>query len=846
MDNKQKHQKRFLAFALSVAMTVVFIPSGLMAYADAGEGQPDETAEAAFANKNNSLKSENSVTGSVDLSASKQMLSGTITADDDFTFELVDEEGKTLQSKNCDKVSDADNSVTNSTITFDTINYTLDDLEYPEGAIESTVQAELDILQRMYEEAKADYEAQHAGDADPKPFMSIDEYSYQATGMSLSEYTEHLTELAEQTTLKEKTFIYYVHEVKGDDPDVTYDSNRYYYKVQAHDNGKGKIETVTTLWKIEKEDDTQVEDITFVNSRTTQVKVHKRWTDSGNQDGYRPDKDTFAGMIHLMNGETEVTDVTPQITEDSDGNLTILYADLPAVDEEGNEIKYTVKEDSVEHYFALNDEDTAEDGDTITNVHTPEKTRLTVVKKWDDFGNKLGTRDTAGAVFQLYKTVGDKTETAGVPIPVGTDDEWSYTWEQLPVKEDGQGITYSVKEILPDGSWYAVTISDPVTATDGGDETVTVTNKYDERTKTTVKKVWDDDNDKAGKRPSSLTVGLYQTVTESAPQPTPAANDQPAPGSGDQPAPDSGDQPTPDPEPKSVKRVSDQPAQAAQPADDQGTQGSDDQGTGDQTTPATGDQPAPASGDQPVQAAEPQPVKDASGNAVTVTLTAANNWESTIEDLPRYDANGNEITYSWKESETELSGRYTLSGTATEGTVTTLTNRYTPVPPSNCKILISKVDEDGEEIAGAVFEVYKTDGGTAKKLTASDYKWLSSNNRFTVGSEPYTLSGLADGTYEIREVKAPSGYKIGSKKPVTFTITGGVLDPAKNKIAANVEYEMTGNDGTYMFTITNNSDEETDEVKTGDTSHFTLYLGILAAAAFLLIAAVIRRRRREE
>ena len=45
MDKKQKHLKRFLAFVLSVAMTVVYMPSSLMAYADAGDGQPTQVTE---------------------------------------------------------------------------------------------------------------------------------------------------------------------------------------------------------------------------------------------------------------------------------------------------------------------------------------------------------------------------------------------------------------------------------------------------------------------------------------------------------------------------------------------------------------------------------------------------------------------------------------------------------------------------------------------------------------------------------------------------------------------------------------------------------------------------------
>lgn len=61
----------------------------------------------------------------------------------------------------------------------------------------------------------------------------------------------------------------------------------------------------------------------------------------------------------------------------------------------------------------------------------------------------------------------------------------------------------------------------------------------------------------------------------------------------------------------------------------------------------------------------------------TVTLNDGNSWTATVDNLPK-KADGAEITYSWSEDETVLPEGYSLTGTTTAGTVTTLTNSYTP------------------------------------------------------------------------------------------------------------------------------------------------------------------------
>lgn len=122
--------------------------------------------------------------------------------------------------------------------------------------------------------------------------------------------------------------------------------------------------------KIHRESIT-VNKLMSVAEKTTKVSITKTWNDEDNKDGKRPSADVFAKSIHLMNGNKEVTGVTPVITDNHDNTYTISYENLPLKDSSGNEIEYTVKEDEVNGYDA--DNSTVENGGTITNTQEKEE-----------------------------------------------------------------------------------------------------------------------------------------------------------------------------------------------------------------------------------------------------------------------------------------------------------------------------------------------------------------------------------------------------------------------------------------------------------------------------------------
>ena len=90
----------------------------------------------------------------------------------------------------------------------------------------------------------------------------------------------------------------------------------------------------------------------------------------------------------------------------------------------------------------------------------------------------------------------------GTEVTLNEDNNWTATVTDLPKYADGEEILYTWTEgELPEG--YTITNT-------GVEGTVTTqTNSYTPETiSLTIRKVWDDDNDRDGKRPESLTVTL--------------------------------------------------------------------------------------------------------------------------------------------------------------------------------------------------------------------------------------------------------------------------------------------------------------------------------------------------
>lgn len=107
-----------------------------------------------------------------------------------------------------------------------------------------------------------------------------------------------------------------------------------------------------------------------------------------------------------------------------------------------------------------------------------------------------------------------------------------------------------------------------------------------------------------------------------------------------------------------------------------------------------------------------------------------------------------------------------------------------------------------------------------------------------------TFKGLGEGTYVIKEIKAPDGYNL-LKEPITVTIKCTPNDP----VGTGCTWEVTGNgaavvDGIIELTVENNKGTNLPTTGGIGTTIFYVLGGILAVGAVVLL--VTKKRMRED
>ena len=258
---------------------------------------------------------------------------------------------------------------------------------------------------------------------------------------------------------------------------------------------------------------------TITNTRTadtTSYVVTKVWNDNSDQDGYRKDVEiSLYGKIEGQDKELIKTVKTSDASTDdvtivkNGNNWTVTFNNLPVnkVNQVGKKVTYSVEEKTdLAEYTEGKPVVSSETQATITNTHETDKTTYTVVKAWDDEDDRDGLHNSSKAFVQL-KADG---VNHGEKVELNTSNEFTYTWEGLEKKNDGKDIVYSVEEVdVPTGYTIKSTTVDGLIATITNKH---IPEKYNEDGKLTVKKVWDDQNNVAGFRPSKITINLVGKV----------------------------------------------------------------------------------------------------------------------------------------------------------------------------------------------------------------------------------------------------------------------------------------------------------------------------------------------
>lgn len=295
--------------------------------------------------------------------------------------------------------------------------------------------------------------------------------------------------------------------------------------------------------------------ITLTNKlRDTQLSVSKVW-EQGNEDT-RIVPSAVRIKLQRKNAADlgtgvweDVADSTRELSKED--NWTTAYTHLPVCSNDGKEYAWRAIETGIKiDNEWLSEADFADSakqlGGYMVEEAKPQKTTdgsytqtitntrctgdIEVRKVWNH-GQKPQSEYPEAVEVQLYKVTGAGMEPVGSPVTlsenVSQNQSWSHTWEKL-AKYEKDGITpvvYRVREISLTADGTAVypipngadpsrgTIGDydyTTTVEKNGDKaTVTILNRYSTRD-IYAGKVWNDDGNRDGKRPSSITLELYQ------------------------------------------------------------------------------------------------------------------------------------------------------------------------------------------------------------------------------------------------------------------------------------------------------------------------------------------------
>ena len=244
---------------------------------------------------------------------------------------------------------------------------------------------------------------------------------------------------------------------------------------------------------------------TFVNQKSEYIALKKIWDDHNDAAKIRPTSITIKAT-HNTSGEVKT------YTLSKDNNWTT-FTDIKKDDKDN--WKFT--EDVPQGYQS---KDPVWDGVnymvTFTNVHdNPGRVDINVQKVWEDGSDADGMR-----VKAIKATLYQNGEAYGKPIELNASNNWSdnTTFHNLDKYDKaGEEINYEIKEEVFDGltgdakTGYMDSYETNETTDADGTTTknIIITNTHTpETTQKKVKKIWNDNGNKDGIRPKSVSVNL--------------------------------------------------------------------------------------------------------------------------------------------------------------------------------------------------------------------------------------------------------------------------------------------------------------------------------------------------
>ncbi|MDD6815846.1 MAG: Cna B-type domain-containing protein [Firmicutes bacterium] len=561
---------------------------------------------------------------------------------------------------------------------------------------------------------------------------------------------------------------------------------------------------------------------------TTSVSGSKTWLDTGNSE-HRPDSITVRLKADGVEKAFKV------VSEDENGIWGWSFDNLPKYNK-GNEIRYTITEDSVKDYTATIS------GYDITNTYTPGVTGVSVSKVWNDNNDQDDIRPDSVTV-QLYA---DREAIEGKTLELSEANNWSGTFTDLPVT-NGQGatITYSVEEVVDEAlDGYTPSISG--SAATG----FTITNTHTPAT-TSVSgsKTWDDNNDQDRKRPEKIKINLYKSDSDGL---VPVASKTVTAADGwawsftNLPEKENG---------KIIDyRILEEPVEYYTSEVD----GYDviNSYTPDQTSVSVNKSWQDNENKDGIRPDSVTVQLYADGKVVegkTVTLTGETQWTGTFTGLPKYDA-GREIVYS--VAETEVPNGYTASVAYNDVTGSfVITNSHAPEeenpidPTTYTTVSVNKVwklDDGGKATDSVSVQLYRNGQKYGNPVTLS-----TANNWAHTWTVVYYYSDV----WTVEEINVPQGFAATVSKEDNsnrFTVVNddiaaeipiedpdvplgpGEVDEPEEPVVIVDEPEVPLDDAPA-----------TDVPKTGDNGFGTAGILFFLSAAGLAALAVTGRKKEE-
>jgi hypothetical protein len=233
--------------------------------------------------------------------------------------------------------------------------------------------------------------------------------------------------------------------------------------------------------------------INFIKAdpNTTNIKVNKVWNDNNNQDGLRPESIT---VELLADGASTGKQLVLK-------EANLWRGSFQNVPDDGK--TYTLKEVSGPGY-STEITGNASDGFTITNTHTPSKININVTELWNDKDNQDGKRPASVRV----RLLADGAAT-GKWMDITKAGGWKGSFTGVDEYKGGKKIVYTIEQD-PIGEGYASVITGKAAS-----GFVVTNTRAPSKIDIEVTKLWKDSDNKALKRPDSVTLRLYANGKDS-------------------------------------------------------------------------------------------------------------------------------------------------------------------------------------------------------------------------------------------------------------------------------------------------------------------------------------------